>query len=202
MPTIYQGIGIEALVDDISGTLRAKLNAQLDVQAAKWAPLDQARAAEAGVSYTPITLEPVDPASFHVGNVPSLVRDDLALDDYPYVAVTFEDAAPDPENDRHDHMNVLRDALTIHAIAKAEKSADGAEIVFRRAARMAEAIYAVVMGDSKLSRMLTGVSNPMRVELSQPFLFNPEGLEDQDWFWLAAGTQYAIKNYTTYPEEV
>jgi hypothetical protein len=201
MPITYEGLGIEEVVDRVVMTLREKLNGQLEIQVSKWEPKDRARAQALGIDYVPITLEPVSPDGFHVGNVPSLVRDDLPLESYPYVAVTPEDASPDPEDARHDQRNVYQDLLTIHTIAKSSKS-EGAEFAFRRAARMAEAVYAVVEHDPQLRRMIQGASNPMRVRISEPFVFSPEGIDDMDYYWQAAGSQYAVKTYTMPPEEV
>lgn len=191
---------MEDLVDLMIDTLEAKLNDQLVVQAESREPNDQARAARRGVEYVPITLDPVAPTSFHVGSVPSLIQDDLPEDAYPYVAVTFDDSTPDPEDARQDHRNVYRDTIMVHTVAKASL-AEGPEFAFRRAARMAEAAYSVVMGDAMLARMVRGVSNPMRALISEPFRFNPTGIEEGDMFWQSAGAQYAAKVYT-FPKEV
>lgn len=201
-PVHLRGLGIEDLVDLVVVTLEDKLNARLESEAALRAPKDQERAERRNVDYVPIELEPVSPTAFHVGSLPSLVSDDLPLDDYPYVAVTFDDATPDPEDASEDHRNVYRDMLMVHSVAKASLR-DGAEVCWRRAARMAESAHAVVMGDSSLAGMLRGASNPMRALMSEPFKFSPSGIEgaDHEWFWVSAGAMYVVKNYT-FPEEV
>lgn len=199
MPT-FRGLGIEDLVDLMSDTMEDKLNTALDRQFANREPKDQARADRRGVDYVPITLPHVDPTSFYVGSIPSLIRDDLPDSAYPYVAVTFDDATPDPENERQDHRNVYRETLMVHTIAKATL-VEGPEFAFRRAARMAEAAYSVVMGDGQLKRLVQGVSNPMRALISEPFRVSLDGNDANDFYWQAAGTQWVAKSYT-FPEEV
>jgi hypothetical protein len=201
MPPISRGLGIEDLVDLMVDTLEAKLNDQLAVIAAMRDPLDEARAARRGVPYVPITLDPIPPTGFHTGSVPSFIMgDDLEPGAYPYVAVTFDDESPDPEDARHDHLNVYRNILMIHTIAKATL-AEGPEFAWRRAVRMSEAAYRVVQGDAQLKRVEKGASNPMRALISEPFRVSIDGIDDNDFLWQTAGAQYVAKNYT-FPEEV
>lgn len=202
MSTLYTGLGIEELVDEVEILLRNKLNDGLIQQQERWNEADEERADRRGVDYVPIELEPVSNDAFHVGYIPSLVlgEADLGLDRFPYVAITPGDTSPDPEDASADHFSVHQNNMSIHAISKASW-AEGAEIAWRRSARMAEAIYAVVFGDPKMRQLLGAISNPARVRGSEPFRFNPEG-QGEDSFWVAAGTDYIIKNYSTTPEEV
>lgn len=195
MPTFYEGIGLEELVDEVESVLRGNLNTALQEQDVFWAPRDEARSVMRGHDYIPITLEPVNPGSFHAGSIPSLVAEkDLPLEDYPYVAIVPNDTAPDPSDANEDQRRVMQNQISIHAIAKSSPT-EGPEFAYRRACRMAEAIFATVLGHRSLKRKLMGLSNPVRVQVSEPFLFNPKG-HGPDYFWQAAGTQYAIKNLT------
>lgn len=200
MSSIYEGIGIEELIDQIEIVLRERLNDEMEIQQETWKPADEARADMRGIDYVPIDLEPVEDSAFHVGYIPSLVLDEaeMTLDWFPYVAITPNDTAPDPEDPRQDQLRVNQNLLSIHAIAKSSLD-EGAEFAFRRSARMAEAIYKIVLGDNRLKHKLKGVSNPSRIRRSEPFRFNPEGLEDGDHFWMACGTDYTIKNYSAEP---
>jgi hypothetical protein len=193
MSLVYQtGIGIEEVAD--------RINAALAAQETFWEQADRDRAAFRGVEYVRINLEPVSPDSFHIGNIPSLVKEEIPKDQYPYIAITPTDMVPDPADAENDHINVHRSGVGIHSVAKASP-VEGPEFAFRRAARMAEAIYSVVVGDKDLKRMLQGLSNPLRAQLSETFVFQPGGHGD-DWFWQAAGTQWAVKSYSVPPIEV
>lgn len=198
MPAIFDGLGVEQLADEIEDALRDKLNDQLTVTEATWEPIDRARATRRQQRYIPVTLDPVLPDAFYFGSLPSLMAgDDLSPNDFPYVAVTVEDISPHPEDSVSDHLNVFLGTMTVHGLAKADTTEGrniAAELVVRRALRMSEAIYAVI--SSSLSRRLAGLSNPQRVRASEPFVFNPEGREDTEWFWSAAFTQWGIRNYT------
>lgn len=195
MTTFYDGLGVEELVDEIEFVLRDQLNGRLVEQDAYWAPRDQDRATKRGEDYVPITLEPVKPNAFHAGNIPSLVNEQALMeDDYPYVAIVPQDVAHDPSSQNEDQRNVFQNQISIHAIAKASPS-EGPEIAYRRAVRMAEAIYVTVLEEPTLRSKLRGIANPVRVQVSEPFPFNPKG-HGPDSFWQAAGTQYAIKNLT------
>lgn len=201
MPTVLEGIGIEQLIDTVEFKLREQLAGALELQAERWEALDQARADARGEVYEEITLQPPDAHSYYAFSLPSLVRNDLPLNDFPYVAIIPDDSTPSAEDASMDQLNVRQNMVSIHAIAKSSKS-EGAEFAGRRAARMAEAIYAVASTDRDLRHMLQGISNPMRIRVSEPFIFNPEGLEDQDWYWQAAGSQYSVKNIVKPPKEV
>lgn len=201
MPTVLEGIGVEELLDVVEVKLREKINNAIDRQQERWADMDEARADMRGVNHVPIELEHVEPSNFYTFHIPSLVEDDLPLDHFPYIAVVPDDNVADPEDASMDQIDVRQNSISIHAIAKATAE-EGAEVAGRRAARMAEAIWSVVSTDPVLKAMLRGISNPMRARMSEPFSFNIEGLEDQNYWWVAAGTQYSVKNLSKPPEGV
>lgn len=204
-PLVFEdNIAIEFVIDVVETTLRADLNDMLVHLEEEWAPRDELRALSRGVEYVPITLEPIAPANFEAGSVPSLITDPNALADFPNVAIVPEDIAPDPEDQRQDNRNVYMNGLSIHSLCKADPTGerpdgtanDSVELAFRRAVRTAQAIDRVIRQDAKLSRVVQSVSNPQRVRVSEPFAFSPEDIGvGTDWWWQAAGMNYAIKNY-------
>jgi hypothetical protein len=195
-----EGLGIEELVDQVETVLSESLNDMIDQRNAYWVPLDQERAAMRGVAYEPIVVDAIADDAFHTFNIPSLVREEFnTLDNIPYVAIVPDDSAPDAEDARQDHRNVQQQLLSIHSIARTMTPAEDPELAGRRAVRIADAIYMTVLSDMRLSRKLKPLSNPVRVRVSEPFVFNVEGHGDEDYYWQAAGVQYAVKSYTTAP---
>lgn len=204
-PLIFEdNIAIEFVIDVVETTLRADLNDALAVIQDEWAPRDELRALSRGVDYVPITIEPVDNSNYAAGSVPSLITDPEALEDFPNIALVPEDISPDPEDSRQDNLNVYQNGLSIHSLCKAEPDGNipgggveaSTELAFRRAVRTAQAVDRVIRADPKLSRVVQAVSNPQRVRVSEPFSFTPGSTGvGAEWWWQAAGLQYAIKNY-------
>lgn len=204
-PLIFEdNVAIEFVIDIVETTLRADLNDMLEVIEEEWVDHDQIRAISRGTDYHRITLEPITAGNFDAGSIPSLITDPDALESFPNVALVPEDIVPDPEDQRQDNRNVYMNGLSIHSLAKAPPDAgftgglvsDAVELAFRRAVRTAQAIDRVIRKDAKLSRVVQSVSNPQRVRVSEPFPFTPSATGvGEDWWWQAAGMQYAIKNY-------
>jgi hypothetical protein len=77
----------------------------------------------------------------------------------PYVVLAIEDALPDSENARQDHVSVFRQALAVHSLASATEE-EGSEIVYRRALRMGEAVHLVMSRNMTCKRLLRGNAEP------------------------------------------
>ena len=195
-----EGLGTEELIDEVETVLRELLNQTITDRNAYWVPLDQQRAAMRGTDYVAIEVDPIADSAFYAFNIPSLVREEFnQLENIPYVAIVPDDSAPDAEDARQDQRNVRQQLLSIHTIARTMTPTEDPELAGRRAVRIADAVYMTVLSDPRLSRKLKPLSNPVRVRVSEPFPFNPEGHGDDDYYWQAAGVQYAVKNYTTAP---
>jgi hypothetical protein len=147
------------------------------------------------VPYIPLTYDDIPPDHFHTGNFPSLVLEEVPEEAYPYIVLTVEDYIPDIEDARQDHLNVFRENLVIHCLAHATPE-EGSEVVFRRAVRMAEAVYLCFASDPTMQSALSGISNPTRGQHSIPWTYQFKGRGENHWFQ-AVGTSYAIKNYSS-----
>jgi hypothetical protein len=196
MPQVYfQSTGVEELLEDIEAVLMRDINQALDTVYQRREPSDVLRAQRRGVPYEAIKYDYVPPSHFHIGNFPSLVLEEVPPEAYPYIVITIEDYTPDQEDARSDHVNVYRQTLATHALAKALPE-EGSDIVFRRAVRMGEAIYISLASDPHMQKLLSGLSNPVRGQHSIPWTYQHEGHGDKFWFQ-AVGTNYAIKSHTT-----
>lgn len=206
MPTILEGIGTERLVDEVFLIMLEKFNDALLVQQARGELLDAERAVRLGFALPPVVLDPVsaDPregfpyGNFHVGSIPSFVQTDDRVSNYPCLVVMPGRTTPDAEDSVMDHYSVLSNALVFHCFAKASP-AEGTEISYRRAQRMAEAVNTVVGVDNNLHRIASGISGPTLVDRSEPWLFPAEDGHGEDWSWVAVMTQYQVKNYSMVP---
>lgn len=206
MPSVYEGIGTERLVDEVFLVMIEKFNDALLTQQAAGEQLDSERAARLGITLPPISLEQVDAnqrvgfpyGNFHVGSIPSFVQTEDRVVNYPCLVVMPGRTTPDAEDAVMDHYSVLSNALVFHSFAKASP-AEGTEMAYRRAQRMAEAVHTVVCVDNAVRRIVSGVSGPLIVERSEPWLFPAEDGHGDDWSWVAVMTQYNVKNYSMTP---
>ena len=206
MPTILEGIGTERLVDEVFLIVYETFNDALVTQQVRGEQLDAERATRLGFGLPLTTLDPVvaDPrvgfpyGNFHVGSIPSFIQTDDRVENYPCVVVMPGRTTADAEDAIMDDYSVLSNALVFHSFAKASP-AEGTEVAYRRAQRMAEAVHTVIAVDHRLRRIVSGVSGPTLIERSEPWLFPAEDGHGDDWSWVAVMTQYQIKNYSMAP---
>lgn len=209
MPSVIEGLGTEEIVDEVFIVMRQEYNAALAVIQQRGDEIDQARADRLGVEVPAVTLELVDDTpregmsfpygNFHVGSIPSFVMSEDRVVNYPMLVVAVGRSMPDPENMLMDQMDVLQSGIAIHVFARADPNkGEFAEVAYRRAMRMAEAVHYVVNSTS-LRRLVVGVSGPILVDRSEPWYFPSEDGHGVDWCWMAASHQYQIKNYSSMP---
>lgn len=196
MPRIaFKSTGVEELLDEVEILLMRDLNDALAYVYEQREQMDRARAERRGMTYQPIEYAEVPREHFHTGNFPSFVLSEVPKEDYPYVVLTVEDWAPDAEDARSDHVNVYRDALSVHCLASATP-VEGSEVVYRRALRMGEAVFISLGSDPQMQTRLSGFSNPVRGQHSIPWTAQEKGRGDDYWFQ-SVGQSYAIKSYTS-----
>lgn len=198
MPAVYEGLGLEPLTDLVEYVLRDKFSAALAVQQAKGEDHDLDRWVVLGNDpddFTPLVLDPVPQANFHVGVLPSFVQSHDREQDYPLVAVVPGRIAPDPEDLVMDQMGVVNNYVTIHVFAKAVDPT----LSYRKALRMAEAVYQILTGDPRIAKKVQR-KTPNNVMFSEPWHFYANG-EDHgpELWWFAVGTEFQIKNYIKPP---
>src|SRR4051794_26689614 len=111
MPAVYEGLGIEELIDAIDLVLRDKFSDALAYQQAKGDVHDQARATVLGVDWEPLVLDTVPASNFHAGSLPSFIQTDDRDESYPLVATVPGRIAPDPEDMSYDQMGVVQDFI-------------------------------------------------------------------------------------------
>jgi hypothetical protein len=191
----HRSTGVEELLDQIEIVLIDSINDALAEVYARRELSDIARAERRGVDYVALSYEQVPSDHFHIGNFPSLVLEEVPPDAYPYLVLTVEDFMPDAEDIRQDHINVYRDALVVHCLAKSSDE-EGPEVVFRRAVRMGEAVFLALGTDPVVSRLLGTFSNPTRGQQSIPWTSQHKGRGNNSWYQ-AVGMSYAIKSYST-----
>lgn len=184
------------MLDDIEAVLQSDLNAALAVVYANLEARDEERAARRGVEYVPMTYDEVPPDHYHVGNFPRQVLKDVPDEMYPYVVLAVEDMTPDAASTNNDHLQVFRQALAIHSLARASND-EGSEIVYRRGLRMGVAVHTVMESNSITSRMLKGIENPTRGQSSIPWTYREGGRNDKKAWYQAVGLSYAIQLYTS-----
>jgi hypothetical protein len=177
-----------ALVNDLDEALSAVYEVQ--------APRDMARALRRGIEYVPITWDVVPPDHFHVGNFPRLTLEQVPPEFYPYIVLAIEDMVPDAESATQDHVSVFRQALAVHSLASATPD-EGSEIVYRRAIRMAVAVYNVLTSNPSTAALLRGLTNPTRGQSSIPWTYRAEGKTDKKMWFQSIGLSFALKTYTT-----
>lgn len=204
MPYLSENtIGTEELLDIIESAIIRDINDALAEIYLRREPADLARAELRGEVYVPLEYEEVPASHVWVGNFPSMVLEEIGQEAYPYIAVTPEDYTPEAEDPFQDHRDVYRSGFTVHCLAKADPvgdvngvGIDGASSdVFRRAVRMAEAVFLCLHHDPVMSRALGGSSNPQRGQHSLPWTYQRDGVGPSFWFQ-AVGTTYSIKSYT------
>lgn len=200
MPTRIPGFAVEQIAWEIERTLLESYDdARMAVDRAAVA-MDQERADLRGVAYVPIVTEPVPAENIHVGYLPSFVREDDHVGNYPLVAIEPTRVGPDAEDARQDQQDVFLDMVTIHVGAKASP-AEGEDVVYRRTVRMAEAVFYLVRTNTRLTRILRGMSNPMQGLLSEPWKYPAEDGHGEEWWFRVCGQEYQVKNYSP-PEGV
>ncbi len=198
MPSVYEGLGIEDLVDAIDMVLRDKFDAALAYQQAKGDTHDQQRADALELEWVQLVLDSVPVTNFHAGSLPSFIQSDDRDENYPLVATVPGRIAPDPEDISYDQIGVVQDFVSVHVFAKASDP----NLSWRKASRMAEAVYQIMTTDRRISGKVMR-KTPNNVIFSEPWLFyaNGEDHGSQLW-WFAIGTEFQIKNYIKPPEGV
>lgn len=195
-PQIYHGtLGVEEVLEAVEIVLSRDINDCLRTVYDMREEMDRNRAERRGYDYRPLTYDDVPPDHFHAGAFPHPVLDNTPKDSYPFIVLTVDDVVPDAEDARSDHIDIYRDNLMVHALARASE-AEGAEIVFRRGVRMAQAAYLAIASDPVTRDMLLGLSNPVRGQHSIPWTYQEKG-RGPDWWFQAVGTSYALKTRTT-----
>lgn len=192
---VSKSTGVEEVLDEIEAVLIPEINPALAEVYERREQADKDRATRRQIEYVPLEYDEVPPSHFHTGNFPSLVLEEVPRDSYPYIVLTIDDYSVDPEDPRHDHMSVFRDAVAVHCLAKASPE-EGSEVVFRRAIRMGEAVFLALASNPSMQKRLGGLSNPLRGQPSIPWTYQEQGL-GEDWWYQAVGTSYAIKTYTS-----
>lgn len=188
-------LGIEEIMDSMALVLMSDVNSALATVYERRLARDEALAIARGIEFVELEYEDIPSNHVHIGNFPSLALDEIGKEEYPYLALTLEDYAPDPEDAAQDHMSVFRDGIVIHAFAAATDD-EGSEVVFRRACRMAEAVFITISSNAQTQKLLSGLSNPVRGRPSVPWRYQYQG-HGEDWWFQAVGTQYQIKSYTS-----
>lgn len=198
MPAVYEGLGIEQLVDAIDMVLRDKFADALSYQQTKGDDHDQQRAAALGVTWEQLVLDEVPATNFHAGSLPSFIQSDDREERYPLVATVPARIAPDPEDLMMDQMGVVQNFLSVHCFAKATDP----HLSWRKATRMAEAAYQIITTDRRISGKVLR-KTPNNVLLSEPWLFYANGEDHgQELWWFAIGQDFQVKNYIRPPEGV
>lgn len=189
------GLGIEEMLDVFEIALIDNINEALVEVYSRRSVADQARADRRGYPYVEMTYDDVPPAHFYVGNFPRQVLDEVPPDLYPYIVLSIGETTPAPEDAAQDQRNVYRESLEVHSLAKATDE-EGSEVVYRRAIRMAEAVFLVLASTPATAALLRGLSNPTRGQSSIPWKYQYKGRGKDHWFQ-AVGMNYAITTYTT-----
>jgi len=189
-------LGTESMLDDIEIALQGEINEALEAVYSALALRDEARAFRRGVPYVPMVPVDIPVDHFHVGNFPRMVLEEVPGEMYPYIVLAIEDATPDAESGRQDHIEVFRQALAVHSLASASEE-EGSEMVYRRAMRMGEAVHLVMSTNATCKRILKGLPNPMRGQSSIPWTYRRNGRNQNRAWYQAVGLTYAIKIYTT-----
>ncbi len=201
MPAVYEGLGIEELVDAIDMVLRDKFADALDYQQAKGDAHDLARWIALGndeEDFVEMELDSVPASNFHSGTLPSFIQADDRDERYPLVAVVPGRVAPDPEDFSMDQMGVVQTYVSIHVFGKDSDP----NLSYRKALRMAEAAYQVLTTDGRI-RAKTMRKTPNNVMLSEPWMFYANGDDHgAELWWYAIGSEFQIKNYIKPPQGV
>jgi hypothetical protein len=96
-----------------------------------------------------------------------------------------------------DQINIFREALVVHCLAKADPDEnDPPETVFRRAIRMGEAVYLTLASDPSIRSALSAFDNPVRGQHSIPWTAQHNG-HGPNWWYQSVGTSYALRNRTS-----
>ena len=191
LSTYTNSTGVEELLDAVEEVLIRDINEALATVYGRSVDRDIARAERRGVEYVALTYDEVPPDHFHTGNFPSLVLEEIPYDAYPYIVLTIEDYAPSAEDLLMDQIDVYRENLVVHCLAKADPD-EGSEIVFRRAIRMGEAVYLTLASEPSLRSALAAFSNPQRGQHSIPWTAPHKG-RGEDYWYQAVGTTYALR---------
>lgn len=195
MQIFQRSTGVEELLDQVEEVLIRSINPALEEVYSRRQEADEARAQRRQLPYQPLTYDEVPPSHFHTGNFPSLALEEVPPDDYPYVVLTIEEYAPSAESARNDHLNVFRDVLVVHALARANEG-EGSEVVFRRAIRMGEAVFLTLASETSMRSALSAFDNPTRGQHSIPWTHQYGG-HGATWWFQSVGTSYALRSYST-----
>lgn len=198
MTSMYEGIGLEELLDDLEIGLVEGLNDAIPVVNERLEQRDIARAARRNVEYIPVEVEPIGPDHYYVPTIPSFVAtEEDRAELYPLIAITPGRFAQAPGSAQQDHYDIISSFVTVHSFAKASPD-EGDEMAGRRAMRYAAAIYRVVKTHPSLRRQFSG-SAFNAGQISEPFLFPSVDGIGENWYWQSAYTEFQISNHARIP---
>lgn len=201
MPAVFEGLGIEELVDLVDIVLRDKFDDALAYQQAKGDAHDLDRWVLLGNDpdeFTELLLDSVNASNFHAGSIPSFIQSGDREELYPLVATVPGRIVPDPEDALMDQMGIVQNLISIHVFAKA----DDPQLSWRKSIRMAEAVYQIITTDNRVKGKVQR-KTPNTVIFSEPWRFYANG-EDHgaELWWFATGMEFQIKNRIRPPEGV
>lgn len=188
-------LGNERIYREALVILAGSLNAELDVQDAKWTTLDQELAAQLQIQYTPCNSTKVEPSNFYSGHVPSLIY--APVSKYPNISVMSDQVIP--TNFGGDHYGTTRlplivEALIIDGPYSVENAFNriGEELCNRKVQRMAEAIHAVIGDNPTLNGLVQPIVDEPRVIWSECFRRSEETTHGADYYWQGVNLTYQI----------
>ncbi len=198
--TLGTELGFESISRAAYITLRERLNDELDRQAARWLQPDLAFQTDYGDDVGQIELEHVTPANFYTGPQRTLITAPLAA--FPNVSCFIGPATGAPV--QFDSFDSFTMRLVIEGMVKVGPVEEGQEqyheaVLFRRNARMAEAIHAVLMTNSNLYGLVQSPSDPPRALLGDTQVVKrDEKGRNPRYFWQGSRLEYAMPRHVRF----
>lgn len=185
--------GLERIQREAFLILFDNLNDAIAEAEAQWVDLDSDFWAHTGRTPRAITVELVDPANFHYGHRPSLIK--APISEYPNCSVIGDRVGPSA-NDVLDQLTVRENRLAVEVMAKSDVDEDE---VTRRIQRMADAANAVLIANTTLNGVVQEIVGPLRVFITDLQVRKERTSHGKPWFWQGARLEYGVQKESAIP---
>lgn len=141
-------------------------------------------------------VEHIAPENFHEGHRPSLIK--APVENYPNLCCWTVRAVPTGESSSSDHSDIFSVLLFIEMMVRATAQEDE-EDVNRRISRTAEAAHIALGRDPYMGGLISGMTAPPTLNLSDVFVRREQTSFGPQWYWQGARLEYAVRKDAVQP---
>lgn len=195
MPSLINSpvLGLERIAREACIVLLETVNDAISEQEAYWGTLDQELATARGITYVPITLEPVESQNFYLGHQPSLLN--ASVDKYPNISVMADHAGAGGEGT--DQGESYSDRLWIEIMVKSATANE--EEVNARIQRTVEAVNICMLSNPTLRGTIHGYEGAPSADIGEVFTRKEQTAYGNEFVWQGARLEYTVRKEAQMP---